>query len=208
MSDNNIKVVGYAQKVFYNDGIEYRNFTPDLVGNQYVNDGNTALFTYGNFSVTKNTQGREITNYPTKPFSNFYNLTNLSATEQVIQSIFNSNISIVLNIDATKIDNYAYFGSSTEFIRVTLESIITKWVASIFIKPLDNETYDGVYTVENYEYDPYYNTSKFKVINNSFVNNYDVIYNIGGANLINYDNTIRNLVVNYQNYTILYENLE
>ena len=209
MSENNkIKVVGYAQKVFYNDGIEYRNFTPDLVGNQYVNDGNTALFTYGNFSVTKNTQGREVTNYPTKPYSNFYNLTNLGATEQVIQSIFNSNIAIVLNIDATKIDNYAYFGSSTEFIRVTLESIITKWVASIFIKPLDNETYDGVYTVEDYVYDSYYNTSKFKVKNNSFVNNYDVIYNIGGANLINYDNTIKNLVVNYQNYNILYENLE
>jgi hypothetical protein len=29
MSNNRIKVAGYSQKVFYNDQIEYRNFTPD-----------------------------------------------------------------------------------------------------------------------------------------------------------------------------------
>lgn len=207
-NDNLINVPGYAQTVFYNDGIQYRNFSPDLVGNQYLDNTNTPLFTYGNFAVLKNTQGRTITNYPSKPYSNFFTLNNISATQQVINLIFNSDIKINLNIDGTKIDNFAYFGSSTEFIRVTLESIITKWSASIFIKPLDNETYDGVYTVENYTYDSYYNTSKFKVKNNSFVNNYDVIYNIGGANLVNYDNTLRNLVVNYETYGILYNNSE
>ena len=207
-NDNLINVPGYAQTVFYNDGIQYRNFSPDLVGNQYLDSTNTPLFTYGNFAVLKNMQGRVVTNYPSKPYSNFITLNDINGTSEVISLIFNSDVKINLNIDGSKINNFAYFGSSTEFIRVTLESIITKWPASLYITPLDNETYGGVYTVDDYTYDSYYNTSKFKVKNNSFINNYDIIYNLGGANLINYDNTIRNLVVNYQTYTILYGNLE
>jgi len=208
VNDNLINVPGYAQRVFYNDGIEYRNFSPDLVGAQYLDNANTPLFTYGNFAVLKNTQGRNVTNYPSRPYSNFFTLNNISATPEIIDLIFNSDIKINLNIDTNNLNNFAYFGSATEFIRVTLESIITKWSASIYVKPLDNENYSGVYTVENYTYDAYYNTSKFKVKNNSFTNNYDIIYNTGGANLINYDNTIRNLVVNYESYVILFENTE
>jgi hypothetical protein len=208
VNDNLINVPGYAQTVFYNDGIQYRNFSPDLVGNQYLDSTNTPLFTYGNFAVLKNMQGRVVTNYPSKPYGNFITLNSINGSQQVIDLIFNSNVKINLNIDATKIDNFAYFGSSTEFIRVTLESIITKWPASIYLTPLDNQNYSGVYTVEDYVYNSYYNTSKFKVKNNTFINNYDVIYNIGGANLVNYDNAIRNLVVNYKTYNILYNNSE
>jgi hypothetical protein len=207
MADNDkIKVVGYAQKVFYNDGIEYRNFTPDLVGNQYTSDSNTALFTYGNFAVTKNTQGRDVINYPSKPYSDFLTLDSIGATQEVIDLAFNVSVDIKLNIDNTKLENFAYFGSSTEFMRVTLESIITKWPASIYVKPLDNETYDAVYTVEDYSYNIYYNTSKFKVKVNSFINNYDVIYNVGGILLNTYGNELRNLIVNYNSYNISYNN--
>ena len=31
-----IKVAGYAQRVFYNNGIEYRNFSDNLVAGKYV----------------------------------------------------------------------------------------------------------------------------------------------------------------------------
>lgn len=207
MAENNkIKVTGYAQKVFYNDGIEYRNFTPDLVGNQYTNDSNTALFTYGNFAVTKNTQGRDVINYPSKPYSDFLTLDTIGATQEIINLAFNTSIDIKLNIDNAKLENFAYFGSATEFMRVTLESIITKWPASIYVKPLDNETYSAVYTVEDYSYNTYYDTSKFKVKVNSFINNYDVIYNVGGILLNTYGNELRNLVVNYNSYNISYNN--
>ena len=54
MASNKIKVVGYAQKVVFTDGIEYRNFTPDLVGLQLASNGGTPLFTMGNFSITSN----------------------------------------------------------------------------------------------------------------------------------------------------------
>ena len=206
--NDKIKVSGYAQRVFYNDGIEYRNFTPDLVGNQFTSDSNTPLFTYGNFAVTKNTEGRDVINYPTKPYSDFLTLDKIGGSLDVISLVFNANVDIKLNVDNTKLENFAYFGSATEFMRVTLESIITKWPASIYVRPLDNETYDAVYTVEDYTYDVYYNASTFKLSVNSFVNNYDVIYNTGGILLNTYGNELRNLVVNYNSYNILYNNEE
>ena len=33
---NDIKVAGYAQRIYFNDNIEYRDFSPDLVGNQFT----------------------------------------------------------------------------------------------------------------------------------------------------------------------------
>ena len=52
--NDRIKVAGYARRIFFNDNIEYRNFSPDLVGLQFTSDGGTALFTNGNFTITTN----------------------------------------------------------------------------------------------------------------------------------------------------------
>jgi hypothetical protein len=209
MAENNkIKVPGYAQRIFYNDGIEYRNFTPDLVGRRLVDDNNSALFTYGNFAVLKSNQIKVLTNYPTTAFGNYHTLNDISGGNQEVDSIFNSNVKIKLNIDASDINNFVYFGSATEFIRVTLESIITKWPASLFIKPLDNRTNNAIYSVENYTYNSIYKTSTFKIKNNTFTNNYDIVYNTGGELLINYDNELRSLISNYYDYSILHEGNE
>ena len=57
MSDK-IKVVGYAQRVFFDNGIEYRNFTDDLVGNQLTenSDGESSILTVEKvgYTVLKN----------------------------------------------------------------------------------------------------------------------------------------------------------
>ena len=59
--DRIIKVAGYAKKVVYNNNIEYRNFSPDLVGQQFATNFGTPLFTMGNFSITTNTDPSEHT---------------------------------------------------------------------------------------------------------------------------------------------------
>jgi hypothetical protein len=41
-----------TQKRTFGNGIEYRPFSPDLVGVQIASDGGTPLFTMGNFSIT------------------------------------------------------------------------------------------------------------------------------------------------------------
>jgi hypothetical protein len=207
-NNKNIKVPGYAQKVFFNDGIEYRNFSPDLVGIQLTSDGNTPLFTYGNFAITTNTEGRTATNYPTKPFSNAVSLNDIGGDSQVLNAILNKKVKVTLNIDNAKLSNFTYFGSATEFIRVTLESIIMKWPASLYIRPLDSQNYNSVFTVEDYVYDSYLNTSTFKIKTNSIINQYGIIYTSGGELLNTYDNELRNLTVNYANYVLSLNDVE
>ena len=59
MSNDRIKVAGYSRKTSYQGGIEYRNFSPDLVGFQLASNGNTPLFTIGNFAVTTNLEPKK-----------------------------------------------------------------------------------------------------------------------------------------------------
>lgn len=207
--NQNIVVPGYAQKVIFDGGIEYRNFTPDLVGRQLTlgdNDG-SSLFTFGNFVITTNTSPKEPFNSISTPFSNFYTLNDL--TKNGDSNINSSNIGkiihqeITLNTDNTNLCNFAYFGSATEFIRVSLESIITKWPASIYSNIFNSQNGELLTNVQNYYYDNITNTSSFKLLTNSFYNNFDVVYDESGL-LIQTKNSLRNLTINYKDYNILY----
>ena len=220
MSKDTVKVVGYAKKSIFNDGIEYRDFAPDLVGNQLTSDNTTPLFTYGNFAILKNIQIKSDLVFPTKPFSNFYTLTDLSGQPSTNVSnnnnnntlltnlVFNTSKKVKLNIDGSDISNFAYFGSSTEFIRVTLENIITKWPASVFVTPLNTQTQGALHTVQNYNYDSYLNFSTFRISTNSLNNKYDIIYNTGSSLLTEYNSETRSLITNYPDYVIDYNNTE
>jgi len=213
MSDK-IKVVGYAQKIFFDNGIEYRNFSDDLVGNQLTenSDGESSILTFGNFVTTTNFSGRASRLYSSKKFSKFYSLSNLGLTKDRADSILKNNINVTLNLDKTDLCNFAYFGSSTEFIRVNLENIITNWPASIFLTPIrdtDTTSVSGN-TIENYTYDFNLNTSTFRVPTNFIVNNYNINYRGNGATIDIFDetNNLRNLTVNYSDYVIFVNDVE
>ena len=60
-NNKRIKIAGYAKRIFFNDNIEYRNFSPDLVGFQLTSEGGTTLFTNGNFSISVNLDPNSIT---------------------------------------------------------------------------------------------------------------------------------------------------
>ena len=125
MNNNKIKVAGYAQKVVYTDGIEYRNFTPDLVGLQLASNGGTPLFTMGNFAITTNLEPKSDKTFITNKFSNFVSLSDIDLSLSQTQTLLSDNASVILNLDKTNINYYALFGSLSEFIRVSLEDIIT-----------------------------------------------------------------------------------
>jgi hypothetical protein len=74
-----------TQKETFGNGIEYRPFSPDLVGVQIASDGGTPLFTMGNFSITTNGPKSD-KNFVTNNFSNFTTLTDLDLT--LIKIIF------------------------------------------------------------------------------------------------------------------------
>ena len=220
---DNIAVPGYAQRIFFNDNIEYRNFSPDLVGNQLTvgDDGNSSLFTFGNFVITTNTEPRPSFIFPKKPFSPFYTLNDIIDNNSFSLGDNSTNINdnqsqygiitqqkITLNTDNSDLCNFAYFGSATEFIRVSLESIIDKWPASIYCRPIDSETGSSLVNIQDYIYDSITNTSTFKILSNGFTNKYDIIYDSSGFLLVNFSNELRNLTINYKKYNILYNDNE
>ena len=205
---NNVKVVGYAQRVFYNDGIEYRNFSSGLVGNQQTqgSNGNSNALTLGNFVTTTNYQGKSIRIYSVKQFSDFYTLDNYGATAEVTKSLIKNNINVSLNLDKTDLCNFAYFGSSTEFVRVSLENIITNWPASIYLNPLRDDGFNTIVgdTVSDYSYDPVLNRATFDIDVNFIANNFNINYLKNGTiiDTFNQDNKLRNLTVNYPDYVV------
>ena len=215
---NNINVPGYAQKTVYGNNIEYRNFNPDLVGNLPFNgdNNNSSLFTYGNFVLTTNTSGKRNIYYPSKSFSNFYTLTDLTQntsgagiTNQSANATVANNSKIVLNLDNTKLPSFAYFGSATEFIRVTLESIITKWPASLYFTFFDYLTSDIKPTISGYTYDTYLNTTTLILDTNTLYNPYEILYQQSGSLLVNNtENPLRIFTVNYKKFNLLYDGVE
>jgi len=71
MGNSRIKVVGYAKKEFFGNGIEYRAFNPDLLSGQLGNTTGTTLFTMGNFSITTNMEPKNDKIFTTRKLSNF-----------------------------------------------------------------------------------------------------------------------------------------
>ena len=207
-----IKVAGYSKKTIYNGNIEYRNFSPDLVGVQLASNGGTPLFTMGNFAITTNLDPKINKSYATGNYSNFTTLENLDLTVAETQLLLLNNTATFLNLDSTKLKNYALFGSMTEYMRITLEDIITKWPASLYASPLvsiNGDDYVG-YTYEDYTYDFLTNESIFKVNTTFLINQYQINFLTNGTivDTFNETNDLRNMTMNYGSYSILIDNVE
>ncbi len=207
-----IKVAGYSEKTSYNGNIEYRNFSPDLVGVQLASHGGTPLFTMGNFAITTNLDPKIDKNYVTGKFSDFVTLDNLNLSVLETQVLLQNNISTFLNLDTSKLKNYALFGSMTEYMRIVLEEIITKWPASLYASPfvnIDGSDYVGN-TYEDYTYDLATNESNFKVNTTFLINQYQINFLTNGTiiDTFNETNDLRNMTMNYGSYAILFNDLE
>ena len=207
-----IKVAGYSKKTLYNGNIEYRNFSPDLVGVQLASNGGTPLFTMGNFAITTNLDPKVDKNYITGKFSDFITLENLDLSVIDSQVLLNNNTSTFLNLDPTKLKNYALFGSMTEYMRIVLEDIITTWPASLYASPLvsvDGDDYVGN-TYENYVYDFLSDESTFKINVTFLINQFQINFLTNGTiiDTFNETNDLRNMTMNYGSYAILYDDIE
>lgn len=218
---NNVKIVGYAQPIYYGDQIQYTNFSPN-VGLQPASNGGTTLFTMGNFAITTNLNPKFDKSFLSNKFSNFITLSTLNLSVAQTQTLLANNTTVTLNLDNSNLDNYALFGSLTEFIRVSLEDIIINWPASLYLSPLAQnsagQTINGL-TFENYVYDPISEVSSFKInttfITNNFSLNYlanSVIFSAITGNTITtgntFTNTLRNVSLSYNSYAILYKTIE
>lgn len=213
MADERIKVPGYVKKITYNGNIEYRNFSPDLVGLQLTSEGGTPLFTLGNFNITTNLDPKLDKTFLSKQFSDFVTLDGLNLTVSQTDTLLNNNAKVFLNIDKSKLSYYATFGSLTEFIRVALENIIINWPASILMHPIKvlstGEQLVGN-TFENYSYNEINNIGSFKIPTNFITNRYNINYLTNGdiSGTFNESNTLRNMVSDYKSYALLLNGVE
>lgn len=204
---NKIKVVGYAQKQVFNGNIEYRNFSPDLVGGQST-DGNST-FTLGNFVITTTLDAKPSKIFTTNKFSDFISLSELDLTLEETQFLLDNNSEVKLKLDKTDLNNYAYFGSLLEYMRVSLEEIITKWPASIHPNPIKDLASNNL-TVEDYIYDALRDEATFKVDVDIIRNQYQVNFLQNGTiiDTFNEENDLRNLTVNFLSYSVLRDDIE
>ncbi|MAT10994.1 MAG: hypothetical protein CMM02_08295, partial [Rhodopirellula sp.] len=126
-----IKIAGYAKRVFFNDNIEYRDFSPDLVGFQLTSEGGTPLFTNGNFSIDANLDPKPDVVFRQGTQSPLYTLDDVVSNDQEL--VIEKNIKTSLNLDLTNPLSYIWYGSASELIRASLEEIQENWPAAIYV---------------------------------------------------------------------------
>ena len=210
--NDRVAISGYTKEEIYNGNIRYRNFSPDLVGVQLTSDGGTSLFTMGNFSITTNMDPKFDKKYSTRNFSNFVSLTDLNLSLDEANTLLRDNDGVFLNLDKTNLKNNALFGSLTEYFRISLENIITKWPASLYLSPISQTASASIngYTFENYQYNNVTEISTFKVNTSFIVNNFEINYLKNGSILdtFNSSNDLRNITVNFNSYVIYINDTE
>jgi hypothetical protein len=210
---NKVKIAGYAKKEVFNGNIEYRDFTPDLVGLQLTSDRGTPLFTMGNFSITTNMDPKTDKTFITNNFSDFISLDDLDLTVAKSETLLVTNTSTILNLDKKKIKNYTQFSSLVEFVRVSLENIILKWPASLNATPFYTDGLGNSITgpsFSDYSYNFIEDVCYFKINVNFLKNSFNINFLNNGtiSDTFNEYNDLRNITVNYDSYVILLDNLE
>jgi hypothetical protein len=200
-NNNRVKVSGYAQRVFFNDNIEYRDFSENLVGNQFTSEGGVTLFTMGNFTVTTNLDPKPDRVFKTGTFSDYFCLDDISSDDTTYLTI-EGNLKTQLNLDITNPLHYVWYGNFKEFARVSLGDISNKWPGAIYV---DNKvgSISGD-NITNYSYDPISDTSTITIPTKYFINPFSIKYT-KDASLVNDSeelSTLRNMTVNYLSYII------
>ena len=198
-----IKIPGYSQRVSYDNGIEYRNFSSNLVGNQTISTSNAATFTSGNFNITTNIDSKISKFFNLKKYSKYSNLNDLNLS---VEGIEVNKFKFNLNLDKKKLKNYSYFGSLKEFLRVSLEKIIINWPAGLKINNFDyNNPLLDYNTYYSKSYDEVLDSTTFSVLKKSIVNPYRVKINPLNTIITSYndENPLRDLTKSYLNYSIV-----
>jgi len=180
--DDRIGIAGYAQRRYFTYGIEYRDFSPDLVGRQSTGLGDDAsIFTANNFSVYTNINPKKSKVFNQGTFSDFLTVDSITEDNSAVLNI-EKNVKTQLNLDITNPLQYVWYGSFAEFNRVSLEDIQSRWPAAIYV---DNKV--GSVTgnsVTNYSYDIETNISTFKINSKYFYNPFSIKYTTDSANVV------------------------
>lgn len=180
------------------------NFNTGFVGNQVTGIKGTNIFAIGTaFTVQTNLDDKISRDLSSTigGFSEPISLENLKIGEQVSQAraLVENTASMALNRDKSKITNYGLFGSLFEYMRVSIENIIQKFPASLYIT--NNVNGENKISVLNYAYDNNSDTTTFKIPVICVVNKYNLFYS-KNSTVFGSSESLKDLSSNYQKYVI------
>ena len=199
LPNKTVKVAGYAQRVFFNNNIEYRNFSPDIVGFG-IDDGGTTVFTNGNFTITTNLEPKPNVIFQQGSKSKYFTLNDIK--DDVDETKILENLKTKLNLDLTNPLSYIWYGSTSELIKSSLEDIFKKWPAAIYVNNTFGDTIGN--NITNYVYNPIKDESTFKISTNYFSNPYNIKFSLSNeiTGTEKEVNPLRNFSIEYKSYII------
>jgi hypothetical protein len=173
---------------------------PDLDNNLFKNVPSSTIFQISDFSVTTSFAPRVVKDFSkaTSPYTAPYTLDSLNVTHDVAIAINDKQQKIVFNRDNSELSNYAYFGSSEDYLKSTIQNVLTTFPASLYVYTYNNNIQYN--TVLNYSYDPLIDVAIFDIPAAAIVNKFGLTY-ISGATFVN-DTVNKNVNLSYLNYSI------
>lgn len=171
----------------------------DLIGGNFNNIASETIFTLGRFTVSSNFSGVNVVDYTNKlsSFPKPITLENMGVNNVKSKLIKDFTSKVILNYDKSDLRSYVNFGSTREYLRVSVQSIIQNYVGSLFI---DSQNGDKT-VIFDYEYNNITNTTNFKVPSEYIVNNYGISFDFGNQFIIE-NQELKNLNVSYGEYVI------
>lgn len=169
---------------------------------EYFNDTpSNTIFSFGKFFVTTNFDNKVTIDY-TNTLSSFVRpvtLETLGVSETQSEIIQEYTTNAVLNLDKSDLNTFVRYGSAYEFLRVSVQNIITKYPGSLFANSQivngGNPTYQG------FNYDETSNISTFYIPTGYTVNTFGLVFNAGNLSIPD-DEELKNLNISYDKYVI------
>lgn len=173
----------------------------NLNGTNFNHTTSETIFSFGGFTVTSNFEGRVPRDY-SNTLSSFVRpvtLEKMGLTQTQSEIIHQYNTNAVLNLDKSDLNTFVRFGSAYEFLRVSIQNIITTYPASLFMNSQIKRT--GVITITGFTYNPITNISTFRIPTGCTVNTFGLALNYGNVSKPD-NNEVKNLNLSYDKYVV------
>ncbi|MFW6219448.1 MAG: hypothetical protein ACOC33_01140 [bacterium] len=178
-----------------------RELDQNLNGGAFNNTASQTIFQFGRFSVTSNFDGRTFIDYKNElsTFVRPVTLETLNLTEIESNNTFITTKNVVLNLDRSDLNTFVRYGSAYEFIRTSIQNIITKYPGSLYVSSQVQR--GGNTTFYDFTYDSIKKIAKFKIPSQFTINKFGLIFNLGNESIPD-ENELKNLNISYNNYVI------
>lgn len=186
---------------------KYVGEVPHKTNDLTLNDAATVISTIGGVEVTTNLNPPRVRTFLPPKFSTFYTLENVE-TVSLKNTVFNPEKSLKLYLDKTNPKYFSKYSSLLELVRVSLETILLKYPASIYSRTDvlgivgQNIINSGYYFIDE--------TTTFSA-NVSFFSNPFGIYHQSNPNYKFPDDRIpslRNLTKNFNKYELVVDGIK